>query len=272
MLDPHAYCDRIGYAGSRQPTLETLRHLHRAHMLSVPFENLDIPLAIPIVLDEAAFYQKVVGDRRGGFCYELNGLFAALLKHLGFRVTYLAGAVFKSGQPGNRFSHLALRVDLETPWLVDVGFGDSSLAPISLAPDATHPNNPGQDGHNGATYRCLTTETGWLLQEKRPNQAWAPQYQVANTPRQLADFEDACRFMQVSPESIFTQKTICSRATPEGRVTLANDRLIQTQQGTRKQRAIATPTDYRHTLATHFGITLPPNTPLEVLMQRTASR
>ena len=273
-MNPQAYCDRIGYGGSLAPTLETLRQLHLAHLLAVPFENLDIPLGRPIVLDEAAFYRKVVGDRRGGFCYELNGLFAALLRSLGFSVTVLAAQVFKQRQPGLEFAHLLLRVDLETPWLVDVGFGDSFLAPIPLpmvqAGAIAPPDDPGQAGGNGARYRCVAIAGGWLLQEQRPDQAWENQCQISAVPRQLAEFAPLCQYQQTHPESIFTQKTICSRATPEGRITLANAWFMQTNQGLREKRAIATPNEYRALLAHHFDITLPSDAPIHRLMRLPA--
>jgi N-hydroxyarylamine O-acetyltransferase len=115
-----SYLNRIGCSGAREPTLDTLRQLHLAHVSSVPFENLDIPRR-PIVLDEAALFAKIVGRRRGGFCYELNGLFAALLRELGFRVTLLSARVPNAeGRPVPEFDHLVLRVDLAEPWLADV--------------------------------------------------------------------------------------------------------------------------------------------------------
>ncbi len=96
-MDIKAYLDRIDYHGPLEPTAETLRQLHRAHMLAVPFENLDIHLDRPIMLDDAALFSKIVERRRGGFCYEMNGLFAALLGALGFRIDKLAAGVTREG-------------------------------------------------------------------------------------------------------------------------------------------------------------------------------
>src|SRR5262249_42653824 len=127
-----AYLDRIAYRGPRDVSLETLRDLHRAHLLSTPFENLDIHASCPIVLDARHLYEKIVRRGRGGFCYELNGLFALLLRELGFRVTLLsAGVARDAGGFGPDFDHLALRVELETAWLADVGFGES-FDPVSF--------------------------------------------------------------------------------------------------------------------------------------------
>ena len=126
MLNAPAYLARIAYTGPTPPTIETLRSIHRAHLQTVPFENLDISLGRTIVVDEDATVRKIVEQRRGGFCYEMNGAFAALLRALGFRVTLLAARVARpQGGEGPEFDHLTLRVDLEEPWLADVGFGES---------------------------------------------------------------------------------------------------------------------------------------------------
>ena len=109
-----AYLRRIGYAGSISPAPDTLQAVHRAHLETVPFENLDIALGRKISIDEAAFVRKVVEERRGGFCYELNGAFAALLRAMGFRVTLLSGRIPRTdGSNGPEFDHLALRVDVD---------------------------------------------------------------------------------------------------------------------------------------------------------------
>jgi arylamine N-acetyltransferase len=135
-FDVDGYLHRIGYAGPREPTADVLRQLQRAHLLAVPFENLDInPIGTPIVLSADALFHKVVVRRRGGFCYELNGLFAIALEQLGFDVTRVAGQVSRGdGKFGPEFDHLALvvRVDGATH-LADVGFGDFSLEPLDLS-------------------------------------------------------------------------------------------------------------------------------------------
>jgi len=97
--------------------------LHLAHLLSAPFENLSIHWHEPIVLTDEALFQKIVLRQRGGFCYELNGLFASLLRTLGFQVEMLsAGVMNKRGEFGPEFDHMTLMVTLAERWLVDVGF------------------------------------------------------------------------------------------------------------------------------------------------------
>src|ERR1051325_2319757 len=120
-MDIRAYLNRIDYDGPLEPTVETLRQLHAAHLLALPFENLSIHAREPIVLNDEALFQKIVVRRRGGFCYELNGLFAALLRALGFEVAMLsAGVMGASGEFSPEFDHMALMVTLGERWLVDV--------------------------------------------------------------------------------------------------------------------------------------------------------
>ncbi|MEO6393687.1 MAG: arylamine N-acetyltransferase, partial [Pyrinomonadaceae bacterium] len=120
------YLTRIGYAGSTEVSPQTLRDLQLAHLYSVPFENLDISAGRYIRLDLDRLFEKIVNERRGGFCYELNGLFSAMLRSLGFSVDRLAaGVANKSGGFGPKFDHLTLLVHLPEPYLADVGFGDS---------------------------------------------------------------------------------------------------------------------------------------------------
>src|SRR6266508_6966293 len=135
-MDTATYLRRIQYLKTIKPDAQTLHGLQLAHMLTVPFENLDIGLKRPILLDHEALWNKIVVNRRGGFCYELNGLFAWLLKEIGFQVTYLNARVFnREGELGIDFDHLALLVNIPnepTRWLADVGFGDSFNLPLSF--------------------------------------------------------------------------------------------------------------------------------------------
>lgn len=136
-MDIHAYLDRLEYRGPLDPNFEMLRQLHLAHLLQVPFENLSIHSHEPIVLNDAALFEKIVTRRRGGFCYELNGLFAALLRELGFEVAMLSAQVAGNEHEFSRdFDHMTLVVGLNKErWLADVGFGDSFIEPLPLVAD-----------------------------------------------------------------------------------------------------------------------------------------
>ena len=244
MIDVQRYLDRIAYGGPSAPTLETLRQLHAAHMRSVPFENLSVRRGEPIALDADSLFEKIVARRRGGFCYELNGLFATLLEALGFRVARLAGRV---GPSGIDFDHLTLQVDLDEPWLADVGFGDSFVLPLRLG------QRESQQGGCGRSYRLDAVDGGLLLLRKE-EQGWERQYHFTLERWPLAAFSEGCRYHQTSPKSSFTQKTVVSRATASGRITLAERRLIVTEAGRRTETELGDDAAVARALLEHFGI------------------
>ncbi|MEN8165074.1 MAG: arylamine N-acetyltransferase, partial [Acidobacteriota bacterium] len=241
-MDIDAYLERIGYEGSHEPTTETLRQLHRAHMLAVPFENLDIPLGNPMRLSLPFLYDKIVRRRRGGFCYELNGLFGWLLEQLGFSVVMVSARVFDGTQPGPEFDHLVLLVEMEDWHVVDVGFGDSFLEPLRL-------DSGDEYELHGSSYRLTGSGSERIFQRRRQSD-WEPQYVFSPVPRQLADFTGMCQYHQTSPESKFTQKTVCSLATEDGRITVSNRRLITAAGGRREEREVSDQAEYRTLLQT----------------------
>jgi N-hydroxyarylamine O-acetyltransferase len=169
-------------------------------MRTVPFENLDIHLGRTIVLNEGSFYEKIVRQRRGGFCYELNGLFAALLRKLHFQVTLLSARVYNGDSPGPEYDHMTLLVQLEERWLADVGFGDSFIDPLRL-------DDPAEQYQHGIRYRIDREGETWKVMERRPGADWAVTYQFDLQPRQLEDYSDMCLWHQSSSESHFTKKT-----------------------------------------------------------------
>ena len=243
------YLERINYHGSLEPALPALQGLHEAHLLAVPFENLDISLGREIVLDEASLWTKIVAHHRGGFCYELNGLFALLLRALGFQVDMLSAAVAHStGGFGPEFDHLTLLVHLEEDWLADVGFGEAFRQPLRLQAGLTQPQD-------GGSYRLEREGASWIYQEW--DGAWKPSYRFTLQPHALTDFAAMCHYQQTSPESHFTQQRICSLATHPGRITLNDQRLITTSAGERTERLL-TDQEYRTVLAKQFGIVLSP--------------
>jgi N-hydroxyarylamine O-acetyltransferase len=250
-MDVDAYLERIGYRGGLAPTVETLRRLHVAHLLAVPFENLSIHAGEPIVLEDAALFDKVVTRRRGGFCYELNGLFAALLRALGFQVEMLSAAVARrEGGFGPEFDHMALLVTLEERWLADVGFGDSFVEPLLVDERA-------EQAQGSRAFRIDEVEGGRLvLRLRNAGGGWEPQYRFGLEPHAYEDYEEMCRFQQTSPESHFTRSRICSRLTPEGRVTLSGARLITTRGGEKEERELGGEEECAAALLEHFGIAL----------------
>lgn len=249
-MDINAYLQRINYTGSLEPTAETLRALHRAHMLAVPFENLDIHIGQWISLDPDAIFDKLVTRNRGGFCFEQNGLFAAVLRELGFNVTLLEANVhLGDGVYSIPFDHLALMVQLEERWLADVGFGDSFIEPLRL-------DDSNDQEQNGNLFCVIhDKQQGYY---SRPDEAgdWQIQYRFFLQPRQLTDFTEACHYMQTSPESHFTQKRVASLATPQGRITLRDSRLIITKNGQREELEIRDEAEFHALLHEYFNMTL----------------
>jgi len=249
-MNTEAYLRRINYNGPLVQSPETLRALHLAHLQAVPFENLDIHIGRKIVLDEEKVIRKIVDERRGGFCYELNGAFATLLRALGFQVSMLSAGVARAeGGFDPPFDHMALVVQLEERWLADVGFGDSFREPLLL--DARGEQVQSDDD----AYR-LVEEGEQLVFERRESEVWKPQYRFTLQPYQYSDFADMCHYHQTSPDSPFTKRRTCTLATPEGRITVTGMRLITTNHGERLERELASHGEWVATLREHFGIEL----------------
>ena len=253
-MDISAYLARIGYTRPVKPDVQTLFGLQSTHMQLVPFENLDIRLKRPIQLSEEALWNKIVIQKRGGFCYELNGLFARLLNEIGFDVTYLNARVYnREGELGIDYEHLALLVKIPGEsgrWLADVGFGDSFNEPLSF-------KERGEQLHGLRTYQLEQVPGGYTTWQKNYDGSWERQYFFDLQPHNFpADYETACLYHQTSPESSFTRGSIISRATPDGRVSLEDRRLILTRNGQRSDHPIAQNEEYHALLKEYFGVVL----------------
>ncbi|MEU0128867.1 arylamine N-acetyltransferase [Streptomyces sp. NPDC006289] len=244
-----AYLERIGATRPVRPDAKALRELQLRHLMTVPFENLSIHLGQDIVLDEEKLIDKIVTDRRGGFCYELNGAFAALLRGLGFRVTLLQARVFgDGGELGIPYDHMALRVDTEDgtgPWLADVGFGDHALRPLALDVRTDQDDPCGRFRFGGAPEGDLDLWRGDT-----------PQFRLDLRPRALSEFRAGSWFHRTSPDSHFTRSLICSRRTEDGRVTLRGRTLITTVRGERYTSEMAADSDVLGAYRCHFGLDL----------------
>jgi N-hydroxyarylamine O-acetyltransferase len=259
-MDLDRYFDRIGFAGSRELTLDALNRFVWAHLHAVPFENLDIvPLGRSISLEPDDLYLKIVTNRRGGFCFELNGLAATMLQRWGFDVAMgYAQWTTDAGDYVPPFDHMVLVVAIpgrSTPALVDVGFGRESPArAVELLPGRPQRPRPleiayrfeRRDDPDGQWTLWATSETG----------AWTKVYDLTLTPRALADYQPRCDFHQSSADSPFTRGSVCSLLAPGGRVTIADNRLILQLNGQREERELNGPDDVRSALMHWFGIEL----------------
>ena len=251
-MNVRTYLERIGYNRVVQPDVETLIGLHRAHLLTVPFENLDIQLGRPIQLTEQALWEKIIAHKRGGFCYELNGLFAWLLKQIGYEVTYLNGRVYNgAGKRGREFDHLTLLVKIpyqSTRWLADVGFGASFAEPLDLELEDTQTRE-------SRAYRLEKLEDGINLWQQDFTGNWSRQYFFDFHPHIFPkDYEAACLYHQISPKSSFTHNCIVSRLTQNGRITLRNKQLLITKNDQRTEQPVGSDEEYQTLLKKHFGI------------------
>ncbi|MFG2851363.1 arylamine N-acetyltransferase [Streptomyces mirabilis] len=259
-----AYLRRIGAHHPAWPTSGVLRDLHLRHLKAVPFENLSIHLGEEIVLEEKRLLDKVVGGRRGGFCYELNGAFGALLGALGFDVTLLAGRVYgEEGRLGIPYDHLALRVRTVDggDWLADVGFGAHSHYPLAFGA-RTEQVDPGgtfrvlEAGSDAAGVRGVGGRRG--AEDLDVIRDGNPQYRLEVRPRVLGDFAAGAWWHSTSPKSHFTRSLVCSRVTEDGgRITLSGRNLTATApDGTKEVSELATDEEVLALYRERFGIEL----------------
>lgn len=230
--------------------LENLKFLQRQHLLNVPFENLDIHWTRPIILENKAFYEKIVGEGRGGFCYELNGLFYDLLAEIGFQSKRISAKVSKGdGKFGAEYDHMAIltRID-DKEYLVDAGFGDFTAEPLEFALDVE------QQDRNGV-FLIRKFDENYFEVVKKDGDDWKSEYIFTNLERDLAEFAGMCSFHQTSPESHFTKGKICSLMTENGRKSLTDKKFIETENGQKNETVINSEEDFHKILAREFKIT-----------------
>lgn len=243
------YLARIGALPDHlEQSDEVLRFLQRKHLTTVPFENLDIHWKRPIVVDVELFYEKIVENRRGGFCYELNGLFNELLSSLGFETKLVSARVSNGTEYGPEYDHAAIivRID-EDEYLADVGFGDFSVEPLRFSLGAEQ-----QDPSGSFVIRQCKDE--YFDVAKHDGDGWKSQYIFTDAPRELSEFAEMCDFQQYSPESHFTKGKICSILTETGRKTLTDKRFVSTSDGKKTETPVGSEHEFNEILQREFGI------------------
>lgn len=206
--------------GSREPDLDTLRRLQKTHLFHVPFENLDIHEKVPIELDIDRIYKKAVENRRGGFCYELNGLFFELLCVLGFDAKLVSARVFNgNGGYTPEFDHLTLLVKIgDIDYLTDVGFGEFILEPLKLELGKTQKDARGKfviDDYGNGCFRVNKVDLGKS----------EPVFIFKNRAREFQDFVGMNKYHQTNPSSPFMKKRLISIPIENGRITLTGNTL-----------------------------------------------
>ncbi|MEU2563972.1 arylamine N-acetyltransferase [Streptomyces longispororuber] len=250
-LDTEAYLARIGYDGEVKPDLATLRALHRAHVTAIPFENLEIMLGRPVLLDVAALQDKMVRRRRGGYCYEQNHLFAAALERFGFTVAGL-GARVRAGASSTRpVTHMLLKVEADGElWHCDVGFGGEGLLEPLLLRD-------GADARQGEWRFSLEREPSgeMVLRTEHPD-GWFDLYAYAQTPYLPVDYTVMNHYTATYPLSPFVRRPVLQRATPELRRRLTGAHLSVTGPDGKPDEREVSVDELRNVLAGQFGIEL----------------
>lgn len=248
-----AYWKRISYAGDGRVTLDTLRAIHRAHLLEIPYENLDIHFGRHLSLEPEEAYAKLVLRGRGGWCYEMNGVLGRVLSTLGFDVRYVSGAVSRAADGSAREgTHLVLLVRLDDWWIADVGFGDGFLEPLPL--------REGRYWQNFLHFGVERDGSRWrvMLHEF----ASAREFDFTEEEKPKEYFEAPCDWLQTSPESGFVRTTVCQRFLPNGLVTLRGAVLTRVTARGAVRSLVESADEYVAVLRDVFGLDLPEGTAL----------
>lgn len=250
-MDLQAYFDRIHFEGSTEASISNLQEIHRAHVRHVPFENLDIHYQHWITLDQARFFDKIVLRKRGGFCYELNGLLMQALTMMGYEAHFISGSVFLPPQQsfGPYLAHVAILVHFPTQsFLVDVGFGSSFPEPLPIEWNRVQTQQ-------GVQYvlRPINEEEILIDRSFDEGSTFMPMYKFKQTPRVLEDFQPLCEYHQTSEESPLYQKKLCSMATENGRITLTSHHLTVTDHKNKVVQEVKNEEDFQQKLKQYFG-------------------
>ena len=255
-FDLDAYFARVGYHGPRTASRDVLNALHLFHPNAIPFENLDPLLGRPVKLDAGSLADKLVHRRRGGYCFEQNGLFKHALDALGFPVTPLAARVrlgLPEDAPQTPLSHMLMKVELaEGPFLCDVGFGGQSpTAPLRLEPKLQQTTPHG-------TYRLQTWGTGYELEMRAP-EGWTALYRFTEEPQSVRDYEVYNWYTSTHPDSFFTCSLVAARVRGACRLGLFNTALtVHYPDGRKEQSTLANPGEAHEALEHEFGIEIDP--------------
>ena len=249
-MDLKAYFGRIGYVGEPRTDLATLHALHRAHLLAIPYENLDIQLGRLVGLDAQAAFDKIVTRGRGGWCYEMNSLFAAVLEEIGFKVTRVAGAVMREAMGdivlGN---HLVLLVSVDgEPWIADVGLGDGSLDPFVL--------RAGPFSVEGYRFGLARLDRMWWRFQNH-QQSNARSFDFIPEPSLPGVLAAHCEWQQTAPESTFVMNLVVQRFTGQEILQLHGRVLRSVRPDSQRERVLASADDLLRVLDRQFGLDVP---------------
>lgn len=245
------YLKRIKYKGELRPNLKVLKALQKAHLLNVPFENLDIHYHNPIELNINSIYKKIVLNNRGGFCYELNGLFYELLLSLKFKAKRISARVYdKENGYSPEFDHFALVVEIgDSEFLVDVGFGEFIFEPLKLELNVIQKDPTGD-------YIIDKYDDEYFRVNKIINDQLVPEYIFKKTEREFFDFKERCLYHQTNKNSHFKRKRLISIPTKKGRITISGNTLKVKEKDFIKERTLNDETEFYNELSNLFNVRL----------------
>ncbi len=245
-----AYLERIAYSGPMRQDLVTFTALHRAHLRAIPYENLDVQFGRPVTTEISFIFDKIVTRRRGGWCYEMNGLFGWALCELGFKVTRSAGAVMREARGDETIgNHLVLKVDLEEgTFLADVGFGDGPLNPVFVisGPFISH-------GFEFALSRC--DDGWWRLHNHKAGGAASFDFNLE--PADESQLSARSFWLQSSSESPFVQNAVLQRHVADGLWMMRGRILRKVMPAAQKDFLVESAPEYVGVLSEVFGLNLP---------------
>ena len=250
-FDTESYLRRIGLDGAPAADAAGLAELHQAHVFAVPFENLDIMLGRRINLEPGALFEKLVTRRRGGYCFEQNGLFLMALEAMGFTARPLLARVLLDPAGPSARTHQVALVELDgASWLADVGFGAGTLGrAIPMEPDNI-------EVMQDASYRIILKEPFGATLQRRETGDWHDQYAFSLERVLPADIQLGNHYTSTSPDVHFTQRRITMLAHPRGRSELLNMELSFLRDGQKETRTLSDGGEYLAALREHFGIEL----------------
>ncbi len=250
-MDIEQYLARIEYKKKLQINKECLKELHLYHVSSIPFENLDIHLNKKIDLSLNDIFEKVITNKRGGYCYELNFLFNCLLSKIGFQTKLVSARIYNENTIGPEYDHLAIITDLDTPWLIDVGYGDLFKKPLPIIPCS-------EQIEDSKKYKLEhLKEDIYILKESLiTHEKWHKRYTFSLKPCKINDFEIQNKIKQLSEESYFVKNTICTLPTENGRKTIFNNVFKIRTANKVEQIEIKSKQELMNILASEFGISI----------------
>jgi len=251
-LDKEKYLNRINYSGGLEPNFDLLKRLQKNHLLNIPFENLDIHYKVPIELNIDQIYKKIVENNRGGFCYELNGLFYELLRSLGFRVKRISARVYnKDNGYSPEFDHFTILVKIgHADYLTDVGFGEFIFEPLELQLGKI------QNDERGCYLIDIYEENYLRVNKIEDGRISTPEFIFKNVERELVEYKEMCKYHQSNPNSHFMKKRLISLPTTNGRITISGKMLKVTEKKKVIEKKLENETEFKKALWDNFKITI----------------